>query len=116
MARLTASPQDVHWTEIKRVVRYLNRTTEKRIWYTHVSDLRLHGYSDLNFARHYIDRKSTTGYVFLLLRVKYLLALKNTIVALSTIEAGYISIATAARGYLAEAIGQNNGSGRERWL
>src|SRR5437762_2383101 len=60
--------------------------------------IRLYGYSDSDFVRSRIDRKSVSGYVFLLneVAVAYV-SRKQTSVATSTTKAEYVAITTAAK-------------------
>ena len=72
-ARFCANPTKEHWTVVKRILHYL------------------HGFSDSDWAGDVGDRRSTSGYVFLLggAAVSWK-STKQTTVALSTAEAEYI--------------------------
>src|SRR4051812_15629263 len=60
--------------------------------------VRLYGYSDLDFARFKLDRKSVSGYVFLLNEAVVLYVFrKQTLVAVSTTKAEYVAIVTAIK-------------------
>ena len=60
------SPQDMHWTAVKRILRYLQGTKTHGIRF----DLSggLVGYFDVDWAGDVADRKSTSGYVLKLVR------------------------------------------------
>lgn len=50
----------------KRILRYLQGTVDLRIYYKKGEQAYLIGFSDSNFARDSDDRKSASGFVFLL--------------------------------------------------
>jgi hypothetical protein len=65
-ARLQAAPKDCHLMAIKRIMRYLVFTHNLGLWYPKGSYFELLGYSDVDYARCKVDRKSTFGtYQFL---------------------------------------------------
>jgi hypothetical protein len=55
-----ASPRTSHQQAVKRIFRYL-RHSRLRLWYFASSSLALHGFSDTDFVRCRLDRKSTSG-------------------------------------------------------
>jgi len=55
-----------HWKAVKRVMRYLHRTKEYMLTYKRSSQLKIIGYSDLDFARCQDSLRSTSGYIFML--------------------------------------------------
>ena len=67
VAKFTSKPRNSHWTAIKRIFRYLSDTLTMGISYfgTH-PDLTLRGYCDADYTGDHDDRKSRTGYLFLL--------------------------------------------------
>jgi hypothetical protein len=98
-ARFSANPSVVHWSAVKRIMRYLNGSIDLGLLYVREEGTgKLVGYSDADWAGDLDDRKSTSGYVFQLSgsaitwRSK-----KQTVVALSTAEAEYIALASAAQ-------------------
>ena len=98
-ARYSANPSDAHWSAVKRIMRYLNGSINLGLLYVREEGTgKLVGYSDADWAGDLDDRKSTSGYVFQLSgsaitwRSK-----KQTVVALSTAEAEYIALASAAQ-------------------
>jgi hypothetical protein len=58
-ARFQANPKEVHLRVVKRIMRYLVYTPKFGLWYPKGSIFDLIGYSDANYARCKIDRKST---------------------------------------------------------
>jgi hypothetical protein len=60
-ARFQASPMTSHRLAINRIFRYLRYTPDLGLWYSASSSLSLLGFSDADFARCRVDRKSTLG-------------------------------------------------------
>ena len=58
-ARFQADPKEAHLTTVKRILRYLVYTPKFGLWYPKGSTFDLIGYSDADYARCKIDRKST---------------------------------------------------------
>ena len=98
MARFSSKPTTEHWTALKRLIRYLKGTLTLGILYTKDDSSSIIGYTDSDWAGDVNDRKSTSGYVFLLsggpISWK---SQKQKCVALSTAEAEYIAMARAAQ-------------------
>ena len=96
-ARYCSQPYNSHWSAVKRVLRYLKGTTYLGLLYR-PDELNLTGYSDADWAGDTEDRKSTSGYVFMMSgsavswRSK-----KQSSVALSTAEAEYVALSCAAQ-------------------
>ena len=57
-----------HWKKEKRVMRYLQRTKDYMLTYRRSSHLEIVGYSDSDFAGCLDNRRSTSGYIFMLAR------------------------------------------------
>ena len=80
---------------MKRILRYLQGTSNLGLLYSAQFDSTVSGYSDADWAGDVVDRKSTTGYVFFMSggpvswRSK-----KQSCVALSTAEAEYMALAS----------------------
>ena len=96
LARFSSKPNQSHWTAVKRVLRYLKGTIDIGILYR--GDAGVLGYSDADYAGDADDRKSTSGYLFLIAGgpVSWR-SRKQSTVALSTAEAEYIALSTAAQ-------------------
>ena len=99
VARFCAKPTQQHWIAVKRILRYLKGTPNFGLLYSKKSlgDLCV-GYSDADWAGDIDDRKSTSGYVFQIggTAVSWR-SKKQTCVALSTAEAEYMALASAAQ-------------------
>jgi hypothetical protein len=88
--RFQSNPRPAHWKAVKRILRYLRGTTDYMLCYQG-KDLRLRGYSDADWAGDLDERKSTSGYTFLLGgRAITWCSKKQLCVALSTIESEYV--------------------------
>jgi hypothetical protein len=57
-ARFQAAPKEYHLRAIKRILRYLVLTPYLGLWYPMGADYELIGYSDADYARCKVDRKS----------------------------------------------------------
>ena len=91
-AHFQANPKESHISAVKRILRYLKHTPSIGLWYPKGASFTLLGYSDSDFARCRVDRKSTSGGCHLLGRslVSWSSKKQNS-VALSTAEAEYIA-------------------------
>nr|GEW14350.1 copia protein [Tanacetum cinerariifolium] len=58
---MLVTPKTSHLQAVKRIFRYLKGQTKLGIWYPKESTFDLEAYSDSNYARANLDRKSTTG-------------------------------------------------------
>uniref|UniRef100_A0AAV1UD62 Reverse transcriptase Ty1/copia-type domain-containing protein n=1 Tax=Peronospora matthiolae TaxID=2874970 RepID=A0AAV1UD62_9STRA len=65
--RFMKNPQEEHWVVVKRIFRYLQGTKMHGICYKPKAKIEFRGYSDADWAGDLADRKSTSGYVFMLL-------------------------------------------------
>ena len=97
LARFSSKQKKEHWTAVKRLLRYLKGTTMYGILYTKGGANECIGFSDADWAGDTNDRKSTSGYVFMLSggAVSWS-SKKQKCVALSTAEAEYIVLSTGA--------------------
>ena len=97
VAKFCAKPMEQHWVAVKRILRYLKGTQKYGLLYKR-NDSDCVGFSDADWGGDLDDRKSTSGYVFkvggtaISWRSK-----KQASVALSTAEAEYIALASAAQ-------------------
>ena len=101
LAKFCGKPTKSHWTALKRVLRYLKGTVNYGILYRRQQTPQKSefvGFSDADWAGDVSDRRSTSGYVFCMCggaiswRSK-----KQDSVALSTAEAEYIALSSAAQ-------------------
>ncbi|GJZ99742.1 ribonuclease H-like domain-containing protein, partial [Tanacetum coccineum] len=60
-SRFQVTPKTSHLNAIKRIFRYLKGKPKLGLWYPRVSSFDLEAYSDSDYARANLDRKSTTG-------------------------------------------------------
>jgi hypothetical protein len=59
--RFQAAAKDCHLRVVNRIMRYLVLTPNLGLWYPNGSCFELLGYSDADYARCKVDRKSTFG-------------------------------------------------------
>jgi hypothetical protein len=97
VCRYMQNPGNLHWVAVKQIIRYLQGTKTSGIilggeWKDP------HGYVDSDWAGEVDNRRSTTGYVFYLNRgpVSWNCRMQPT-VALSSTEAEYMALSTAAQ-------------------
>ncbi|GJU19032.1 putative ribonuclease H-like domain-containing protein [Tanacetum coccineum] len=94
-SRFQVTPKSSHLSVVKRIFRYLKGKPKLGLWYPRVSSFDLESYSDSDYARANLDRKSTTGGCqFLGRRLISWQCKKQTIVATSTTEAEYVAAAS----------------------
>jgi hypothetical protein len=99
LSQFNSKPTNAHWNAVKRVFRYLRGTIDDGITYSHTSNkLNVVAYSDANWASDITDRRSITGFVFLLCGgpVSWS-SKKQPSVALSTMEAEYMALSSTGR-------------------
>ncbi|GJR70946.1 putative ribonuclease H-like domain-containing protein [Tanacetum coccineum] len=93
-SRFQVTPKTSHLNAVKRIFRYLKGKPKLGLWYPRVSSFDMEAYSDSDYARANLDRKSTTrGCQFLGRRLISWQCKKQTIVATSTTEAEYVAAA-----------------------
>ena len=94
MSQYLSAPRSTHYAAVLRILRYLKGTLFHGFFYSAQSPLVLHAFSDADWVGDPTDRRSTTGYCFLLgsslisWRSK-----KQTFVARSSTEAKYRTLA-----------------------
>ncbi|CAL2245782.1 unnamed protein product [Prunus armeniaca] len=97
ICRYMESPTELHFQATKRVLRYLKGTTDLGLFYKKKTGAKLMGFSDSDYAGDLNDRKSTSGYVFLLSSATVAWSSrKQPVVTLSTTEAEFIAAASCA--------------------
>ena len=108
ISRYMENPKEVHLLVAKRILRYLGGIVKFGLFYKK-SELSLYGFINNDYADDLDDRKSTSGYVFMMgtIAVSWS-SKKQSIVTLSTTEAEFIATTTCAfqtiwlRNFLAE--------------
>ncbi|GKF86519.1 hypothetical protein Tco_0254346 [Tanacetum coccineum] len=94
-SRFKVTLKTSHLSVVKRIFRYLKGKPKLGFWYPRVSSFDLEAFSDSDYARENLDRKSTTGGCqFLGRRLISWQCKKQTIVATSTTEAEYVAAAS----------------------
>uniref|UniRef100_A0A2N9GXF4 Reverse transcriptase Ty1/copia-type domain-containing protein n=1 Tax=Fagus sylvatica TaxID=28930 RepID=A0A2N9GXF4_FAGSY len=94
VSQFMAAPRSLHYAAVLRILRYLKGTLFHGLHFSSQSSLTLQAYSDADWAGDPTDRRSTTGYCFLLgdslisWRSK-----KQSVVARSSTEAEYRALA-----------------------
>lgn len=102
VAKFCSNPNNEHWTAVKRIMRYLKGTSSFGLLY--IRDTSLHtavsfvGYSDADWAGDVDNRRSVSGYCYLLgsCLISWS-SRKQSCVALSTAEAEYMALAHASQ-------------------
>ena len=88
------APSELHWTHLKRILRYLKGTVNHGLFLTKNSSLNLAAFSDADWASNFDDRTSTTGYIlFLDNNPVSWKSIKQKTVAKSSTEAEYRALA-----------------------
>lgn len=89
-----------HWIAAKRVLRYLKGTINRKIAYSKNAESisEICGFSDADFANDPVDRRSTTGFVFIMAGGAITWnSRKQPTIALSTTEAEYMAMSLAVQ-------------------
>ena len=117
ISRYMAKPMHIHLLLAKRALRYLKGTVNYGLHYKKGGDGELLAFTDSDYARDVDDRKSTSGYVFLMSSgaVSWC-SKKQPIVTLSTTEAEFVAAATCVcQGIwmkrILEVLGHSHGDG-----
>ena len=99
LSQFMSNPSKDHWQGIKRILRYIKGTIDYSLTFsTNNTDLKLCGYADADWANDTETRKSTSGYLFQLAgsTISWR-SQRQSVVALSTTEAEYISLSSATQ-------------------
>lgn len=98
VAHFSSNPTTQHWTAVKRIFRYLKGNTHLGLLYEKNGSTKVIGFSDADWGGDCNDFKSTSGYIFQVgITAVSGRSSKQTCVALSTAEAEYIALASAAQ-------------------
>ena len=98
LARYASNPSLLHFTAIKRVLRYLNSTIDYSITYSSNLSPYISSYSDADYAGDISTAKSTSGYIFNIAGGPFTWRSKlQSIIAQSTTEAEYIALNLATK-------------------
>ena len=99
VSKFNSKPTEAHLTAVKRIFCYLRGTVDLALKYQNVDKkFNVVGYSDADWANDRDDRHSITGNVFKFANgaISWL-SKKQAVVALSTAEAEYIALSSAAQ-------------------
>ena len=100
VARFCSRPTKEHWVAVKRILKYLKGTANYGLLYIKKDDANrvIVGFSDADWAGDANDRKSTSGYLFMVSGAPVSWkSKKQTCVALSTAEAEYVALTAATQ-------------------
>ena len=97
LSRFQSNTGLFYWNAVKRALRYLRSTIDYILCYGR-SDLRFHGYIDVDYARDMDERKSTFAYTFSLRGEAISWCnKKQSVMALSKMEAEYVAALAATQ-------------------
>lgn len=97
VAKNMEKPTQEDWMKVKRIFRYLKGTIDYALTYARGESNQAIGYSDASYAMNE-DRKSTSGYVFLMNGTAITWrSKKQPIVTTSSMEAEFIALASATK-------------------
>ncbi|VVT58442.1 uncharacterized protein SAPINGB_P006210 [Magnusiomyces paraingens] len=98
LCRYMQNPKSIHMEAAKHTLRYLKGTAELGLEYRAQKVYKLVGYSDADYAQDKQDRKSFTGYVFILSGGPITWACRKQVSpASSSVESEYMSLSDASK-------------------
>jgi len=98
MAQFTAGYNETHWKCAKGILRYLKGTLGFEIQFKPNNEIILKGFTDSDYAGSHHDRKSTTGFIYMLNGAPVSWnSQKQPVVAVSSTEAEYVALAAGAK-------------------
>jgi len=97
ISRFMEKPTELHLAAAKRIFRYLKGTVDFGVFYKKEAKPVLFGFTDSDYAGDQDDRRSTSGYVFMMgSGAVAWSSKKQPIVTLSTTEAEFVAAASCA--------------------
>ena len=91
LGRYLSDPSQSHWKATKNVLRYLQGTKDLILTYRRIDTLEVVGLNDSDYAGFMNDKKSTSGYIFMMAeRVVLWKSVKQILTTSSTMEAEYV--------------------------
>lgn len=101
VSRFNANHNDVHWSAVKHIYRYLSGTIDLKLKYTKTKTMDLHVFCDADWALDMDKRRSRTGFVTKVSGTAISwMSKRQPIIALSSTEADYIAISSAVGGII----------------
>jgi hypothetical protein len=98
LSQFNVAHTPIHCTAAKHVLCYLKGTCNFGITYGDISDFVITGYSDADWGQNRADRRSVSGYAFIIGGgLTSWSSKKQSTVALSTMEAEYVALAHATK-------------------
>jgi hypothetical protein len=61
-----ANPNMEHWMAVKQIFRYLQGTLQTKLQFDATPSMEVLGYCDADWGGDFEDRRSTTGFVFMI--------------------------------------------------
>lgn len=100
VGKFNNNPGQAHWIAVKRILRYLKATLAAKVTYSRKGNADMLGFCDADWASCVDDRRSCTGYVFIMQggAISWNSKRQQTI-ALSTAEAEYMAISSSIQEY-----------------
>ncbi|GJW31765.1 hypothetical protein Tco_0051797 [Tanacetum coccineum] len=97
-ARFQETPKTSHLEAVKQIFRYIKGTSHLGLWYPKGTGLETIVYPDSDHTGNYVDRKSTSGVcTFVGCCLTSWMSKKQTVLAISTTEAEYVSAGKACQ-------------------
>jgi hypothetical protein len=96
LSQAMVKPTKLFWKVGKNVLRYLRGTFEYVLWYRQTDEVKLHGFTDADWAGSPMDRKSTSRGIFSIIStVVSWYNKKQRSVALISVEEEYMAVSQA---------------------
>jgi hypothetical protein len=97
LSQAMVKPTKLFWKVGKHVLRYLSGTSEYGLWYRQTNDMKLHGFTDVDWVGNPMDRKRTSGEIFSIRPTTiYWYNRKKRSMELSSAEVEYMAVSQAA--------------------
>jgi hypothetical protein len=97
LSQAMVKPTKLFWKAGKHVLRYLKGTSKYGLWYRKMDEVKLHGFTDVDWAGSPTDIKNTSGGIFNIRSITVSwYSRKQRSVALSSAEAEYMAASQAA--------------------
>lgn len=98
LSRFMSEPKEMHWRFVKQLLKYIKTTRDYCLLYLRIGETIITGYSDSDHAGDLGDRKSTSGFVFMLsgCAISWKSQEQKT-VSISSTEAEYVSLSQATQ-------------------